>query len=254
MRNPERSRYDATHARGWHVVLGLLATTLIGCGDASGPPAPGSIQVTTETTGFLKAEGYELAVDGVNTMSIGANEAVTVPELDPGSYLVELTGVPENCDAEGVQVTVESDQTAQVSVPVVCTFADPVQWAIRFSSERPDLDTDSITICSFGFCPTQEEWDLYVDSNVASDPQSIIRQNKTAGVEIAHVPGVTLTGLTEADVQAATFTTEFVDDPFDAGRVILIRTDMGRTFALGNPSEDLVTYELTFDVALLAEP
>lgn len=257
MRNLERRRYTANDARppAWPAVLGLLAITLIGCGDTSGPPAPGSIRVTTETTGFLKAEGYQVAVDGVSTMAIGANDEVTVPELDPGSYLVGLADVPANCAAEGVQVSVESNQTAAVSLPVECTFDDPVPMAIRFTQDRPDLDTDSITVCVWwAGCPTDEDWDLYVESDVAANPQSIIRQNQATSVEIAHLPGVTLAGLTEADVQGATFTTEFVDETFDTDRVILIRTDLGRTFALGNPSEDLMTYTLAFDVALIAEP
>ena len=42
----------------------------------------------------------------------------------------------------------------------------------------------------------------------------------------------------------------------DAGRVILIRTDLGNVFALGNPVEDLISSPavLTFDAALIAEP
>lgn len=258
MRNLEISWYGATRARmrGWHGVLALLALSAIGCteGSSTGPAGPGSILVKTETTGFLKADGYGVVVDGVNAMTIGSNGEATVSDLEPGSYLVELADVPGNCAVEGVLVPVESDHTAEVSLSIECTYADPVTFSIQFSRERPDLDTEAITICSFGICPTQEEWDLYVHNNTATDPHSIIRQNQTTSVEIAHLPGVTLAGLTEADFQAATFTTNLVDDPFDSGRVILIRTDLGRVYALGNPSEDLSTSKLTFDAALIAEP
>ncbi len=64
---------------------------------------------------------------------------------------------------------------------------------------------------------------------------------------------MTLASLTEADVQAATFTTELVDESFDAGRVILIRTDLGSTYALGNPVENTILLTLTFDALLLIE-
>ena len=257
MRNLEVNGYDATHARRrrWGAMAALLAIIMIACGeDSSGPAEPGSILVKTETTGFLKAEGYGVVVDGVNTTTIGANEEVTVSGLDPASYLVELADVPDNCATEGVLVSVESGQTAEASLTIDCAYADPIAFTIQFSRERPDLDTEAITVCSFGICPTQEEWDLYVQSNTGTEPRSVIRQNQTAGVEIAHLPGVTLAGLTEADFQAATFTTELVDDPFDAGRVILIRTDLGSVFALGNPSEDLTSSKLTFDAALIAQP
>lgn len=235
-------------------MVALLTIGVLGCGeDASGPAAPGSILVKTQTTGFLKAEGYDVVVDGVTATAIGANDEVTVSEMDPGTYLVELTGVAGNCTAEGVQVTVESEQMAEVTLPVTCAHADPVAFSIQFSRERPDLETEAVTVCSFGICPNQE-WDLYVQSNSQSEPRSVIRQNDAAGVEIAHLPGVTLSTLTEADFEGASFTLESVDDPFDAGRVILVRTDLGNVYALGNPSEDVTSSTLTFDAALIATP
>ncbi len=256
MRNLERNRYDATHVRrrGRHAVVALLAVGIIACGEEStGPAAPGSIRVTTETTGFMKAEGYDVIVDGVNKTAIGANDEVTVTDLDPGSYLVELANVPDNCAVEGILVDVASEQTADAALSIGCAFADPVEFTIQFSRERPDLDSEAITVCSFGICPTQEEWDLYVLNSSQTEGGSVVHQNEAAGIEIAHVPGVTLETLTEADFDAAVFTTEPVEDPF-AGRVILIRTDLGSVYALGNPSEDLTSSRLTFDAALIANP
>lgn len=259
MRNLIRKRYDATHARrrGWHALVAFLAVGAVACSEGATAPAesePGSILVKTATTGFLKAEGYGVVVDGVNTMAVEANDEVTVTGLDPGSYLVELADVPDNCAVEGVLVPVESAETAEVALTIDCAHTAPVAYTIQFSRERPDLETEAITVCSFGLCPTQEEWDLWVYNNSETEPSSVIRQNQTTGVEIAHLPGVTLTELTEADYEAATFTTELVADPFDSGRVILIRTDLGNVYALGNPSEDLVASTLTFDAALIARP
>lgn len=258
MRNLIGKRYAATHARrrGWHASVALLAVSVAACsGDALGGfVEPGSILVRTATTGFLKAEGYGVVVDGVSAMAIGANDEVTVDGLDPGSYLVELADVPDNCTVDGVLVPVESAETAEAALNIECAYADPVAYTIQFSRERPDLETEAITVCSFGFCPTQEEWDLWVYNNTGTEPSSVIRQNQDTGVEIAHLPGVTLSELTEADYDAATFTTELVGDPFDSGRVILIRTDLGNVYALGNPSEDAIALTLTFDAALIAQP
>jgi len=54
------------------------------------------------------------------------------------------------------------------------------------------------------------------------------------------------------DARAATFTTSLVDAPFDSSRVILIRTDQGVMFKLGNPVEaELVVDGVTFDAAPL---
>jgi hypothetical protein len=253
---------DLPHAsrRGWHAVVALMAIaiTLVACGkDAAAPAAPaapGSILVTTETTGFLKADGYNLMVDGVSNGAIGANDSVTVTELDPGEHQLNLGDVPDNCSAAGDTVSVESAQTAAVSIVVTCTYAEPVTYTIQFNRERPDLDTGEITVCPFGICSTQDAWDLYVYNNFSTDPHSVIRQNQTTAVEIAHLPGVTLDSLTEADLAGATFTTDLVSDPFDTARVILIRTDLGNVYALGNPSEDLTNGTLTFDAALIAKP
>jgi hypothetical protein len=257
MQNFTGSCYAATHARrhGGRAVLAFVAMGIIACGgDTSGPPAPGSILVKTETVGFMKPEGYEVVVGGAGTRAIGANDEVTVSGLDPGSYVVGLVGVPDNCGVEGATISVESERTAEVSLTVACSYDDPVAYTIQFSRERPDLDTGAITVCSFGLCPTQEAWDLFVHSNTQTVPRSTIRQNQANGIQIAHLPGVTLEGLTEADFEAATFTTELVGDPFDAGRVILIRTDLGNVYALGNPVEDLTSLRLTFDAALIANP
>lgn len=258
MRNLMSKRYDATRARhrGWPALAALLAFGVVACSDSAlgGFVEPGSILVKTSTTGFMKAVGYEVVVDGVNTTAIGANDEVTVPGLDPGSYLVELAAVPDNCTAEGVLVPVQAAETVEAALSIDCAYDEPVAYTIQFSRERPDLETEAITVCSFGFCPTDEDWDLWVYNNSGTTPSSVIRQNQNAGAEIAHVPGVTLPELTEVDYQAATFTTELVDDPFDAGRVILIRTDLGNVYALGNPSEDVVALTLTFDAALIDQP
>lgn len=257
MRNLTRKPYDATHARrrGGHALVAVLAFGVVACSEnAFEPPQPGSILVKTATTGFMKAEGYGVLVDGVNTLAIGANDEVTIEGLEPGSYLVELADVPGNCSVEGVTVPVESEQTAEAALAIGCAFADPVEYTIQFSRERPDLETGTITICQFGFCPPEEEWDVWASNSSGTEGGTVIRQDEADGVEIAHLPGVTLSGLTEADYAAATFTPAPVDDPFDAARVILIRTDLGNVYALGDPSEDLLSSKLTFRAALIDQP
>lgn len=260
MLSREGCRNDLPHKsrRGWPAVVALIAAGLVACDDAAAPPEPGSMVVTTETTGFLKAEGYDLTVDGASNGAIGANEEITISELDPGDYQVTLADVPENCTAEGVTVTVEAGQAAEVSLTVTCSYTDPVTYTIQFNNRRPNLDTGEILECAFGICDAEQEqvWDVYAEYESSTDPHSIIRQNQTTGVEISHLPDVTLATLAEADFVGATFTTELVDTPFDANRVILVRTDMGNVYALGNPSEDVesLTQTLTFDAALIATP
>lgn len=244
-----------TSRRSWPAVVALVAVGFAGCGeDTVEPPAPGTLRVTTETTGFLQADQYELFVDGVSSGSIGANDETSIPDLDPQEYELSLGQIPENCSSGGVTVSVESEQTAEVSLAVTCTYTEPLTYTIQFNRERPDLDSEQVEVCPFGICESNETWDLYVYNSLSTDPSSVIRQNQSTSTEIAHLPGVTLEGLTEADLAGATFTTDWIADPFDAGRVILIRTALGNVYALGNPSENRTNGVSTFDAALIDTP
>lgn len=238
----------------------LAATVLVaaGCEQSSvAPPVeeeilPGAIAVTTVTSGFMQDDGYDLTVDGVSAGAIGSNDQITLPDLEPGTYQLALGGVADNCSVDPVSVEVAEEQTADATLTVVCAPGELQPYTLRFSRARPNLDDGTITECPFSICPTSEGWDMYVHYSSTSDPHSVIRQNQTTGVEIAHLPGVTLAALTEEDVAGATFTTELVADPFDAARVILIRTDVGNVYALGNPVEDETAQTLTFDAALIS--
>jgi hypothetical protein len=251
------ARDDAREPRrAWHAVVALFVMGSVACGESSTtrPPLSGSLVLTTETSGFFKDDSYELLVDGVSQGTIGANDEMTISELDPATYQVDLGDVAANCVVEGASASVAPDETATVALTIACEYSEPTAYTLRYDRDRPNLEDGEITECSFGFCPTQEGWDMYVFYNSQTTPQSVIRQNETAAVEIAHLAGVAFADLTEADYAGASFGTDLVADPFDAGRVILIRTDTGQVYALGNPVEDGQALTLTFDAALIVQP
>ena len=131
-------------------------------------------------------------------------------------------------------------------------MSSPSPYTLRANRDRPNLDDGSIVECTFGLCPSDDTWDIYAYFDTQSDPQSVIRQNQTTGVEIAHVTGVSLGSITESDVEAATFTADLVIDPFGSDRVILVRSDTGNLYGLGNPVENTLLLTLTLDAVLLA--
>lgn len=242
--------------RGWYALMAFVLIGSAACSSnssqAAGPSLPGAITVNTQTAGFFQDTSYDLLVNGQSKGSIGANTAMTITGLDPATYQVNLGNLTDNCTGEGDDsVAVSAGDTATVSLGVTCTYTSSTSYTLVYQRDRPDLDSGQITVCSFGFCPTQQGWDMYVDWNYASTPHSIVRQNATTGVEIAHLPGVTLNTLTEADYEGATFTTDTISAPFDSTRVILIKTDLGNVYALGNPVEDTTAQSLTFDAALI---
>lgn len=261
MLSTERCACDGARTlnRGWHALVALMVVGALACDSSGGdtgtePELPGSMTVTTETSGFMKDDSYELLVNGESQGTIGADEQVTISELDPAEYDVELGDVASNCSIDPLSVSILSEETTDVSLSIVCAPADPTSYTVDYNRERPDLDAGEITTCPFGICSTSEDWDLYVYNSSQTDPPSIIRQNESTNVEIAHVAGTTLGELTEAEFEGATFTTEIVNEPFDTGMVILLSTDVGGVYALGNPSVDVTAGTLTFDAALIVEP
>lgn len=239
-------------------LLGLATVALTACDSAESPvevdttPLPGAIAVATVTTGFLQDDGYELFIDGVSQGTIGANDQVTLADLEPATYELTLGDVADNCTVSAASVTVTAEATVDGVLAVACAAEASEPMTIRASRDRPDLDTGAVVQCNFGLCPSDTDWDLFVEFDSQSDPQSVIRQNLSAGVEIAHVVGVALGDLTEDDVAAASFTAEFEDRAFSSSSTVLVRTTSGAVYALGNPVEDTLLLTLTFDAVRIA--
>jgi hypothetical protein len=241
--------------RNWRPVLTLLAIGLVAaCSDTAGPPEPGDITVRTTTAGFMKAAGYELVVAGVNRGAVGATDEVTVSGLEPGSYEIELANMPANCSAAPVTVSVLPRETAQVAFDVTCAYDAAVAYSVQFTRQRPDLNTGLITVCPFGVCSSQEHWDIFFHNNVQTQPQAVMRHNQTSGVQVARLTGVTLAQLTEAHLNGATFGTQLLTEPFGDNVVILVRTDLGDVYALGDASENLTLGIVSFNAARVATP
>ncbi len=243
-----------------HALVALLLIGSAACGESdssvTGPPIPGTLVLATETSGFMQDDSYELFVNGESQGTIGANEELTIDGLDPATYEVTLGDVAANCvvDAASASVEVVSEATATVSMTVVCAPPEPTPYTIRANRDRPDLDAGVLVECSFGLCPSDDAWDIYAYFDSQSEPQSIIRQNQTTNLEIAHLAGVTLATLTEADVSGATFSTELLTTPFATTDVVLVKTQSGSVYALGNPDENTLMLTLTFDAVLIASP
>ncbi len=245
------------HARSLAVVATAFALQACGDDPIIPDPDPGAIEITVATAGFLKDDQYQVLLDGADQGVVAADGMVTISDLAAGAYSVDLGDVAANCTSDGpMSVTVQEAATATVTLSVDCTFGTPDSYTLRFDRDRPDLDTGDIEDCLFGICNTEEDWDMWVFNSTGTDPQAVIRQNIDPGeaAEIAHLPGVTLDTMTEADVEGATFSVSYVDNPFDATRVILIKTDLGAVYALGNPVEDLLSFTLDFDAVLITPP
>ena len=128
--------------------------------------------------------------------------------------------------------------------------AQTMTQTLTFEQQCLDLDADTVEEDS---CrdPSSDEssWDILVAYHADRTVHAVIFQNFRNEVEIAHLENATFEEVTAADIAGASFTTDAIDRSCDGTSVILIRTDLGAVFKLGNVSEDGTG--LSFDYELL---
>jgi hypothetical protein len=115
------------------------------CATTSAPPAqPGSIHITTATTGFdLDVNGYLLTLDQVAGQAIGTSAAVTLTGVAAGPHTLTLYGVASNCSAEGANpraVSVAGGATTEVAFSVICGSGPTIELSTVTTGANLDAD------------------------------------------------------------------------------------------------------------------
>jgi hypothetical protein len=116
------------------------------------------------------------------------------------------------------------------------------RYQLRYEVDFLDFDADTVVSCARA-CAFPDATDLRVHFDPTSDVHAIVVPNGGAGVEIAEIAGGDFASISAVDVGTATFTSATSGIPFDRTRVILIRTDQGAVFKLGNPVESEMVVE-----------
>ena len=109
-------------------------------------------------------------------------------------------------------------------------------YALRYYYDL-NLETGTITNCQPGlnFCTASDDFYLAYNSN-AVPPAVVFQNQQAAGARrIAHLAGRAFSGVHLADTTGAGFTAALMTPPFDNTRTILLRTDAGNIYKLGNP-------------------
>jgi hypothetical protein len=135
------------------VAAGQTATAsfAVTCGATTG-----SLSITAATSGpSPDSDGYIISIDGADHGALAVNAAVTISGLVPGSHLVGLTGVADNCQVQGdnaQSVTVAAGASASVVYTIIC--AAPPQGAgslhITIATTGPDPDANGYTFAIDG--------------------------------------------------------------------------------------------------------
>ncbi|MBA3760328.1 MAG: DUF1929 domain-containing protein [Gemmatimonadales bacterium] len=131
------------------LALSVVAVYCGGGEDIIVPPPPGTLEITTSTSGpEPDADGYSVQIDGGGSQGIGAAATLSIPDFPPGNHTVELAGMASNCtisspNPQGVRVT--AGETATVSFAVACG-ATTGGLSITAATSGPSPDPDGYTI------------------------------------------------------------------------------------------------------------
>lgn len=113
------------------LLVSSVTTGLIACGDDEGPtPTDGTLQIIADTEGIdFDPNGYLWSVNNSQGEFIGHQDSVVVPDLEPGDYVVSLSGMEENCtlpaEDNPQSATVVPGDTVDVLFNVTCDLIDP---------------------------------------------------------------------------------------------------------------------------------
>jgi hypothetical protein len=123
----------------------------------------GALRITTVTNGFLPdPDGYQVVVDQRPPQEIVASGSLFVTGLAPGSHLVRLTDVAEDCTLTGnnpANATLEAGHTAEVTFQLECgalpagdlLFNGSVDDATHVFHRRPDGSIVDLTPDADGY-------------------------------------------------------------------------------------------------------
>jgi hypothetical protein len=139
-------------------------------------------------------------------------------------------------------------------------WAGPVvTTALAFESEGIDLDSGTVVETDW-LAVDEAGTDLWFGYHADRTPHAVAMINVPAGVEIAYLEQPAFDAVTWSDVPSLAFALEAIDQPFAASHTLVVRTDAGAIFKIGNAleSESVVVFdyqELTEQTAALpAEP
>ncbi|HEU4700557.1 MAG TPA: hypothetical protein VFS40_15340 [Gemmatimonadales bacterium] len=113
------------------------------------PPGTGTVRITTASSGSeLDPDGFTVQVGSAPAQPIGVNATLDVPGLAPGTAVVALGGVADNCFVGGDNpraVAIASGGTANVAFAVTCAPRSGA-IAVRVFAEGRAIDADGFTL------------------------------------------------------------------------------------------------------------
>ncbi|MEP4768312.1 MAG: VCBS domain-containing protein [Roseibium sp.] len=145
----------------------------------------------------------------------------------------------------------------------ILTVQDLSAAKLGFEFEGFDLDTGQVITSDIPGLPLNSEtYDFtfaYNGNFPVSGTNAVVFQNQTSQtpVEIAFIDETSLLDLTQNHVDLAVFSTNLIDQQFESDDTILLKTQSGDIYAIGNSSENDLPgqdFSVDFDYALISAP
>ena len=134
-----------------------------------------------------------------------------------------------------------------VFAPALVQGTDVFNATLAFEAEALDLDTG--TVIDTALVDEADGTDIRIAYNALRLDAAVVVPGATEGVELAFVKGVPFGSVTTDSLAGLVFSPYGVDEPFSPFDTVVVRTDTGAVFKLGNASES--DTEVTFDYAPL---
>ena len=194
---------------------------------------PGTLRVTTATTGSGIDPSFDLTVDGVTARTIGSN-AVAVINLPAGSHQVGLAGVALQCAVAGTNprtVVIAEDDTTDISFAVGCVQTGTLRVGVQVSGASLD---PTFQVAVDGNAPLTVPANGSVAIDVAPGQRSVLLGDiaSNCSVTSGNPVSVTVAQGTTVDV---TFSVTCVPRPRTGADISIVTTGSGidSTYLLG---------------------
>jgi len=176
---------------------------------ASCTTPPGTVRVTTNTSGSSLPSGYTVTVDGGQSQAIGPSGSVTFTNVAAGSHSVALTDVAANCTVNSPNpqtVTVPSGGTVTASFSASCTTPNRPP-GVNAGSDQGVLLGVLYTLSGASFSDPDNDgpWSYTIDwGDGSSSSGSSSSQGSLSGAHNYVLPGTYGISVTVTDNHGAT--------------------------------------------------
>ena len=121
-------------------------------------------------------------------------------------------------------------------VPVT---AGAASWFATLQTETDVLDLETQTVAENDvLSPDSDTADMRLAYNADRSNPFVVFQNQMTGILIAFADGAAFGSVDLAMAQGLTFTESVIDTPLDSDETVVLKTQVGNLFKIGNPVDN----------------